>query len=182
MLLLAVLAPLLAGCGRDRSGVPEGEPLAVVRGAADKTLAQTRARVFADGPDGRHSEGTVDLAARTGTLVASAPGVGSVTVAVGGSAPGPLNRIEFTDPAAVVDMVRHAEQVDPFGGLLVRGAGTVRYDIRIRLPGQEPFFADAYVDSQGRLRRLTVPEDRKDHRVTDRETRLARLITVDLVF
>jgi hypothetical protein len=177
-------AALAAGaCGQDRGGAPEGSPAAVVHGAADKTLAVHRARVVVDGPDGRHSEGVVDLPARLGTLTFTAPGVASASFPIGSpppSLPAEFRRIEYTDPVAVIELVRHAEKIDPYGGLLVRGAGTVRYDVNIRLPGQEPFFADVYIDSGGRLRRLTVPEDRKDHRPKDRERRLQRLITVDL--
>jgi hypothetical protein len=172
----------LAGCGRDRGGAPEGRPIDVVRRSADTTLHAGSVQVFIDGPDGRHAQGTVDLAARSGTLTLTAPTTVAMTVPLGGSAPAPFDRIEYTDPAAAIDMVRHAEAVDPFGGLLVRGAGTVRYDVNIRLPGQLPFFADVYVDSHGRVRRLTLPDDRKDHRLTDKDVRLARLITIDLVF
>lgn len=183
-----VVSLVVAGCGRDRGGGPTGEPAAVVKGAADRSLAEHRVEVFIDGPDGRHVEGTVDLAARTGSLTLRAPGVAPSTSAMGAgdigaaAGPEPFRRVEYTDPAAVADLVRYAERVDPFGGLLVRGVGTIRYDIHIRPPGQAPFFADAYVDSQGRLRRLTVPEDRNDHRVTDREYRIARLITIDYVY
>jgi hypothetical protein len=172
----------IAACGQDRGGGPQGRPEAVVRASADTTLRQRSAHVFVDGPDGRHSEGTVDPAARTGTLTLTAPGLSATTITAGGTAPKPLDKAEYTDPLAVVDLVRHAQDVDPFGGLLVRGAGAVRYDVHIRPPGQQPFFADVYVDKQGRVRRLTVPEDRTDHRVKDNEYRLARLITVDLVY
>lgn len=179
---LLTVAILAGACGRDRGGAPEGTPIDVVRRSADLTLHTAAAEVFVDGPDGRHAQGTVDLAARSGSLTLSAPGQSPVTVGMGAAGPAGFDRIEYTDPAAAIDMIRHAEAVDPFGGLLVRGAGTIRYDVNIRLPGQLPFFADVYVDTHGRVRRLTVPENRRDHRVTDREVRLARLITIDLVF
>jgi hypothetical protein len=182
MAAAAVALAALAACGQDRGGGPQGSPEAVVRQSADTTLRQATAKVFIDGPDGRHSEGTLDPAARTGSLTLTAPGLAPLTIAVGGTGPKPLDKAEYTDPLAVVDLVRHAQDVDPFGGLLVRGAGAVRYDVHIAPPGAPRFFADVYVDKQGRVRRLTVPEDRSDHRVKDSEYRLARLITVDLVY
>lgn len=144
--------------------MPSGPPLDVVRRSADLTLSAGPAQVFVDGPDGRHSEGTL-----RGTMRRTGPSTG-------------VDRPEYTDPAAVLTLVRYAEHVDPFGGLLVRGAGTIRYDVNLHPPGQAPFFADVYVDSRGRIRRLTVPDDRGDHRVTDKEVRLARLITIDVVY
>lgn len=183
---LALAALVLVGaCGSEGgAAVPKGEPTHIVRGAADRTIAAGTAHVFIDGPDGRHSEGVVDLRTRTGTLKVKGADLPERTVPFGATdgLPDPYRRIEYTDPAAVAELVRHAETVDPFGGLSVRGVGAVRYDIHIRLPGQQPFFADAYIDAKGRLRRLTVAEARDDHRVTDREYRLARLITVDFVF
>jgi hypothetical protein len=180
-----VLLVVLAACGSDRGGVPKGTPAEVVQGSAPRTAAAGRARVIVDGPDGRHSEGVVDFAAGSGTLAVSAPGVPAVSVTVGATPPAlaaVLARPEYTDPGSVIALVRYADNIDPFGGLLVRGVGTVRYDVNLRPPGQRPFYADVYVDSQGRVRRLTVPDDRNDHRVTGTEARLARQITIDVVY
>ena len=173
--LLAV--GLLAGaCSKGGDSPP---PQAVVHGAA--TLSG-QARIYVDGPDGRHAEGDVDLGARTGSLTLTAPASPARTIGLGAAVPPPFDRPEYANPPAVLELVRYAERIDPFGGLLVRGTGAVRYDVHIRPPGQAPFFADVYVDRQGRLRRLTVPEDRNDHRVKDSEYRLARLITIDVVY
>lgn len=190
-LCLAVAAfALLAACGDgDGPAIPKGKPMDVVRNAADITRAAGSAAVFVDGPDGRHVEGTVELATGKGSLSLRGPELSAPKTDVAAGAipladtlPDSYRRIEYLDPAATVDLVRHVETVDPFGGLTVRGAGVIRYDITIRPPGEAPFFADAYVDAKGRLRRLTLAEDRKDHRVNDREYRLARLITIDIVF
>lgn len=188
-LVVAAFALLAACGGGDGPAVPTGEPMDIVRNAAERTRLAGRAQVFADGPDGRHVEGTVDLATGKGSLSLRGPELEAAntqatagTIPPAGALPDSYRRIEYLDPAATVDLVRHVETVDPFGGLTVRGAGVIRYDITIRPPGEDPFFADAYVDAKGRLRRLTVAEDRKDHRVNDREYRLARLITIDIVF
>jgi hypothetical protein len=182
ILAVLVLAPFLsAGCG-SRGGVPKGAPTQVVRASAARAMVAGTARLIVDGPDGRHSEGVVDLKDHAGTLTVSAPGFAASATMGGHVADRALDRPEYTDPLAVLELVRYATHVDPFGGLLVRGAGTVRYDVDIAQPGERPFYADVYVDPRGRVRRLTVPEDRADHRVTDRDVRLARQITIDVVF
>jgi hypothetical protein len=178
-----VLAPFLSGACGSRGGIPKGTPTEVVRASAAKAIGSGAARLIVDGPDGRHSEGVVDLAHHGGTLTVSAPGTAAASIRLGAHvADRALDRPEYTDPLAVLELVRYATHVDPFGGLLVRGVGTVRYDVDIAEPGGRPFYADVYVDPRGRVRRLTVPEDRADHRVTDRDVRLARQITIDVAF
>jgi hypothetical protein len=186
-LLPAVLAATVTtGCGRDRGGGPKGEPLAVVLGAADRSEREAKVHVYVDGPDGRKSEGMVDLAQGEGTMAVTPRGGSPIDVALGqpvpDAVPVELRRIEYTDPRAVVDLVRHVIDVDPYGGILVRGVGTIRYDVHIGLADGSRFYADVFVDSQNRLRRVNVPEDRADPRPAQRERRLPRLITVDFVY
>jgi hypothetical protein len=83
------------------------------------------------------------------------------------------------DPRAAVAMVRGASKVTVFGGLQVQETSTVRYDLRVdpqAAAAQAPagpkaeltalaaavdhtVRVDVYVDGEGRIRRLEVPED-----------------------
>jgi hypothetical protein len=83
------------------------------------------------------------------------------------------------DPRAAVALVRGASKVTVFGGLQVQQTSTIRYDLRVD-PQQAATLApagpqaelralaaavahtvrvDVYVDGEGRIRRLEVPED-----------------------
>ena len=155
---------MVAACGGDRSGGPKGAPSAVVRDAPDKTVATRRARVHAAGP-GVTSDGTVDFANRRSDVRVQGPQAATA---------GP----ELRDPVVVVDLVRSVAEIEPYGGAEVRGVSTIKYELEVDYQG-ERFFADVWIDGDGRIRRVLVPTDKaKDRPKRDDPDRLD-LITVD---
>jgi hypothetical protein len=159
LLLVALTA---AGCGSADDAGPRGEPVGVVRRAPDRTEAAGWARV-AGAASGVQSDGSVDL--RTG--------VPQVTVK-GHQAANPF----LTDPALAIDLVRGAVRVVTYGGVEVQGVGTIRFELDVDpvkaiagapaarrdrlakvLPPQKQFYADVYIDTQGRIRRVLLPAD-----------------------
>jgi hypothetical protein len=158
------LVALTAACGGDRSGGPRGEPSAVVRAAPDRTLEAGRASVYGAGP-GVVSEGTVDFGARQSDVQVKGPNAASAGV-------------ELRDPVVVVDMVRGFTDVEPYGGGEVRGASTIKYELGVEYEGRR-FFADVWVDSVGRIRRVLVPTDKSKPRPTRDDPDRLDLITVD---
>jgi predicted small lipoprotein YifL len=90
-----------------------------------------------------------------------------------------LPRLRSGDVRAAVDLVRGFTDIDVFGGLQVQEASTIRYDLSIdpSLAAQRaapatapritelakattsPVRVDVYVDRDGRIRRLEVPEE-----------------------
>lgn len=169
---VVALAAVLVACGGDRSGGPRGEPSAVVGAAPDKTVAAARASVSGAGP-GVVAEGTVDFVAGTSKVRVEGP-------KAAGAGP------ELRDPVRVVDLVRGAVEVDPYGGAEVRGASTIRYELEVD-PGRaqvegfgsEPFFADVWIDSDGRIRRVLLPTDKSKPRPAGHDPERLDLITVD---
>ncbi|MDQ1375610.1 MAG: hypothetical protein QOJ09_2948 [Actinomycetota bacterium] len=84
----------------------------------------------------------------------------------------------LTDPALAIDLVRGAVRVVTYGGVEVTGVGTIRYELDVDpakavaaapaarrdrlagvLPASKPFYADVYIDTQGRIRRVLLPAD-----------------------
>lgn len=184
MLALAALTSLSAvACGDDRSGGPTGRPVDVVLGAPAITLRQGTARVAVDTPTGT----------ATGTI--TFPLAARMTARGTGTAP------ELSDPILAVDFVRGAVDVVPYGGGEVRGASTIRYSFDVDLDvaaahatdeehraaitavraaiGRPTFYADVWVDSAGRIRRVQVPLDKRDKRPGYRQAVLEKLVTVD---
>ena len=176
-LTLVITALTLAGCGSEDGAGPRGEPAAVLERAPAVTLAEGRARVLGAGP-GMESNGSVDL--RTGRAQVTVEGAGD---------PSPF----LTDPTLALDLVRGVVAIDPFGGLQARGVGTIMYEVdvdpakalaatppdrRARLAAVLPstrFYADVFVDTQGRIRRvqlpvdLTTPRQYGDSKITNEE-------------
>ena len=160
-LTLVITALTLAACGSEDGAGPRGKPAAVLDRAPDVTWAAGGAQVLAAGP-AMESTGSVDL--RTGTAKMTVKGVGVAS---------PF----LTDPALALDVVRGVVEIDPFGGLQARGVGTIMYEVdvdpakalaatpaarRERLAAVLPakrFYADVFVDSQGRIRRVLLPVD-----------------------
>ena len=181
----ALLLVLLAGCGAGTEG-PRGRPEAVVGAAPDRTFEQATVRVEAAAPDAS-SAGTV----RLGDAEARLRPVG----------PSPAGTYpELDQPLAVLDLVRGATDVVPYGGTAVRGASSFRYETMIhvdrallRTPeprraalraladrlGAPAFYADVWVDGRGRIRRVQVPVDKTTQRPGARDRRIPRLVTVD---
>lgn len=183
----AVLVLALGGvaCGTDRTGGPRGEPQAVVDSAADRTIAARGAAFDATAPDAeRKGQVMFDAAAD-----ASGDGTGKAE-----------EHPELVDPASVVDLVRGALSSVAYGGAAVRGASTFRYETVInveravaetpatgrarmeafaRALGAPAFYADVWIDADGRLRRIQVPVEKTTERPPDRAKVLPRLVTVD---
>lgn len=186
-LVLAVGAvALVPACGSERTGGPRGAPEAVVRGAPDRTFAQRRARVEAAAPDAG-SRGAVRFDRPQPLLPVTPPGAPAYP--------------ELTRPLGLVDLVRGAFRVVSYGGVEVRGVSTFRYEVLVnveraveaapgdrrgdvegflRALGRAPFYADVWIDAQGRVRRIQVPVDKTTRRPATRDRRPPRLITVDL--
>ena len=104
-------------------------------------------------------------------------------------------------PLSVVDLVRGAVEVVSYGGTAVREASTFRYEIVIDVEaavratpegrkaavrhladrlGAAAFYADVWVDGEGRIRRVQLPVDKTVQRPGNRDRSRPRLITVDL--
>ena len=180
---LLALSLAAAACGRDRSGGPKGAPDDVVHAAPDITTHQRSARVTVDTP----------TATSAGTIVF--PTTQQVRVNGAGASE------ELGDPVSVLDLVRGAVDIVPYGGAEVRGASTIRYSFDVDLDvaalhaptaaararieqakaalGRPTFYADVWVDSAGRVRRVQVPVDRRDKRPGYKDVVLERLVTVD---
>jgi len=101
----------------------------------------------------------------------------------------------------LVDLVRGALEVVSYGGTAVREASTFRYETVIDVeaavratPGarraavraladrlrSSAFYADVWVDGEGRIRRVQVPVEKTTKRPGNRDRSKPRLITVDL--
>jgi hypothetical protein len=174
VVLSLAAAVALAGCGDDRSGGPKGDPTALLSQAPDRTVAAGRAKVAVATP-AAVADGTVDFAS------------GQATMSV---KPATAREPELTNPAVALDVVRAMASVDPYGGAEVRGASTIKYELDIapsaeliaKLGGglrADTFYADVFIDSQGRIRRVTLPIDLNERRPSDRHEILAKLITID---
>ncbi len=191
---IATLAPLMSalvvalvasGCGSSGPVAASAEPDVVVRSSPDRTFQAVTARVEAAAPDAT-SKGQVRFDGAGQRLRLAGRGAGKAYP-------------ELEEPRAVVDLVRGATMVEPYGGAAVRGASTFRYQILIdtekavaasppsrqadirafveRLGGGV-FYADVWIDGEGRLRRVQLPLEKTARRPVRREA--PRLITVDL--
>jgi hypothetical protein len=165
---------VLAACGADRTGGPRGDPTAVVGKAPDLTVAARTARVVVATPNAK-ADGTIDFGTAQATmrvrpLTASGPAL--------------------TKPALAIDVVRAAVSVRSYGGQEVQGASTIKYEVDVapsaalasQLGGglrRETFYADVFVDSQGRVRRVVIPLDLNERRPSDTHVILAKLVTID---
>ncbi len=181
-----LLLPTLAVCG-GRTAASTGAPEAVVRAAPDRTLEEVTARVEAAAPDAS-SAGRLRLSDAGARLRPSGRGQGH-------------DYAELNQPLAVVDLVRGASDVVSYGGTAVRGVSTFRYETLIDVdravrstpePRREAlrafadrlsaraFYADVWVDGQGRIRRVQLPVEKTAQRPGQRDRRRPRLVTVDL--
>ena len=175
LVAIAVAVALIGACGDDRTGGPTGDPTTIVGKAPDSTVAAGAAKVLIATPSGRAS-GTVDFA------------TGQARVRL---APADAPRPPLIDkPALALDVVRAAASVEPYGGSEVQGASTIRYELDIAPPPGlveqlggdlrgDTFYADVYIDSQYRIRRVTIPLDLNERRPSRTNRILAKLITVD---
>jgi hypothetical protein len=173
--LFVGLLTLLAGCGGDRTGGPQGDAASVVGKAPDTTLAARRAKAFV-ATSSATATGTVDLVTHTATMQV---------------APAGASQAEFLDPAVAIDVVRNAVKIDVFGGAEVRGASTIRYELDVaptpdllqrlgRTLKGDTFYADVFIDAQFRIRRVIIPINLDERRPSDTHQILAKRVTIDL--
>jgi hypothetical protein len=177
LITATLVAFVLAGCGSEDGAGPRGSAQTVVGRAPEVTEAAGRAKVASFAP-ARQGDGTIDL--RTGVARVAQKGPGAANPFIG-------------DPALAIDVVRGAVRIDTFGGVGVQGVGTMMYEIDVdpakalaaapparrerlatALPAT-PFYADVFIDTQGRIRRvllpvdLTVPRQYGDSKITNQE-------------
>ena len=118
---------LTASCGDGEPRVPTGEPLSVVRAAADRTIAAGPLTVVVESPR-QHVEASIDLAGDEGPVEIRARAL------------------------EALELARSASEATPYGGQQVRGASTMRYEIET----EEGAEADIWIDVEGRARRVQL--------------------------
>ena len=186
--LLFTVALVTSACGTDRSGGPRGEPQAVVDASPDRTLTARSAGFEASAPS----------AIRAGRV--SFDDAGEVIAET--SARNVAQHPELQDPRSMVDLIRGALAAESYGGAAVRGASTFRYETVINveravaetppagrarmeafaeLLGSPAFYADVWIDGEGRLRRIQLPLEKTTERPEARSKRIPQLVTVDFV-
>ena len=152
-LALLAFGLLFAACADVEPRVPDGEPLEVVRDAAERTTDGGVVEVFVSRPDGS-LEGEVDLAR--------------------GSGPPDVRE----QAAAALERLAQATEAVPYGGQQVRGAATMRYEVTTA--GAE---IDVWVDGSGRARRVQMPDGEPGQSPPPtQENGVPALVTVDFVF
>ena len=185
VLLVPGLLAVLTACGSSAGGSGR-TPEAAVRSAPDRTLAEATAQVEAAAPDAS-SAGRVRLALAEVQLQPTGPGAGK-------------EYPELRNPLGVVDLVRGALEVVSYGGTAVRDEATFRYETVIDVEqavratpedrkaavrafadrlGATAFYADVWVDDEGRLRRVQLPVEKTTQRPATRDRSRPRLVTVD---
>lgn len=165
----------LTGCGKDRTGGPKGTPEAVVTGATAATLGAGRADVEAATAD-TTSTGWVDFTQRQAhvTLAGRDPNGAPVLL---------------REPLLAVELLRGAIKIEEYGGAEVRGASTIRYQFEVDphrtqlgplVAGlrRATFFADAWIDSAGRVRQVLVPQNINETRPVRNSGRVPAVVTV----
>ncbi len=106
-----------------------------------------------------------------------------------------------TEPAAVLDLLRGVVKVTSFGGAEVQGIGTKRYEVDIdlakaiaatpverradlhvldgKLGKDQALWADVFVDTHGRVRRVLLPVHTSMIRPYGDDDRIPQLVSVD---
>jgi len=166
---------------------PTAHPDKVVRAAPGITFALGTARVVGAAPG----------ITATGSVV-FATGADKLEVA------GPLKTeapFGVTEPVAVLDLLRGVVKVSSYGGAEVQGVGTKRYGVDIdlakaieatpaerradlhvlegKLGKDKELWADVFVDSQGRIRRVLLPVRTSMIRPYGGDDRIPQLVSVD---
>lgn len=186
--LAFTMALVTVACGADRSGGPRGEPQAVVDASPDRTLTAASAEFEASAPG----------AVRAGRVAFD--DAGGVTAET--RARNTDQHAELQDPRSMVDLIRGAIAAESYGGASVRGVSTFRYEAVVnveravtetptagrarmeafaRLLGSPAFYADVWVDGDGRLRRIQLPLEKTTERPEARSKRIPQYVTVDFV-
>jgi hypothetical protein len=188
--LLVVVATLATACGGSGKGDPgpTGEPAAVVAAAPDITLSAGTARVVGAAP-GINATGTVRFGDAEPTLTRAG---------ADRDKPAPFGVLE---PIAVLDLLRGVVSVDPYGGAQVQGIGTKRYELDIdlakailatpaarrgelldldgRLGSDNRVWADVFIDSAGRVRRVLLPVRAASDRPYGDDKNIPQLVSGD---
>ena len=134
--------------------MPTGDPLTVVRAAPEATAAAGPVTVFVSGPK-RSLEGRINLATAEG--------------------PAPVRERAET----VLALLGRATKAVPYGGQQIRGASTMRYEVTT----QEGTGIDAWIDVEGRARRVEVPDALPGASPAPTQPNgLPALVTVDFVY
>lgn len=182
----AVALLALVACGKGDPG-PEDSPIAVVRAAPDTTVGAGSARVSTTGPYVQ-ATGTVTFVSGRDTMALT----GRNTQAV----PWGVN-----EPVAALDLLRGVIDVFAYGGAQVQGIGTKRYelvldldkamaatpaarqaDLRLldgRIGDDGEVWADVFVDSAGRVRRILLPVATESERPHGDSKRIPQLVSID---
>lgn len=183
-MLLTAAAGACVGGGQPG---PTAHPDKVVRNAPDITLAVGTSRVVGAAP-GVTASGVVTFAT----------GEDQLDVRGRHTADPPFG---VTEPAAVLDLLRGVVRVKSFGGAEVQGIGTKRYEVDIdlakaiaatpaerradlhildgRLGKDDELWADVFVDSRGRVRRVLLPVHTSMIRPYGADDRIPQLVSVD---
>jgi hypothetical protein len=189
----AVVAALGGACFGGGQPGPTAHPDAVIRSAPRLTVAARTARVVGAAP----GLGGAPPVTATGT-VTFATGVARLDVV-----PPPKNKPPFgvTEPMAVLDLLRGVVHVRSFGGAEVQGIGTKRYEVDVdlakaiaaapaerrseletlqgKLGSDDELWADVFVDSHGRVRRVLLPVHTDMIRPYGADQTIPQLVSVD---
>ncbi len=167
---------------------PTAHPDTVVRKAPDITFATGAARVVGAAPGPVTATGSVDFATGADRLDVQPPQKSTPPFGV-------------TEPAAVLDLLRGAVKVTSYGGAEVQGIGTKRYEVDIdlgkaiaatpaerradlhtldgRLGDDDALWADVFVDTHGRVRRVLLPVRTSMVRPYGDDDRIPQMVSVD---
>lgn len=208
---VVVASAATVGCAGDRTGGLREAPAAVVAAAPDKTLAAGLATVVA-AVRATTVEATVDLKTGQGEGRVSGPELPRQDAAVrldyraayeaGAAAATPDAEVARAapqellgpglqpgNPVVVLDLVRAASKVEPYGGVSLRGVATQRYSLEIdgsRLrgvtaPDLAVVVAEVWIDDGGRLRRVQLSNDLRARTTTTERTGLFPVTIVDFI-
>jgi hypothetical protein len=183
---LAIALCVLAACSKGDPG-PSASPDVVVRAAPDATIASETAKVSATGPYAQAS-GTVTFATGTDTMTLTGRNTTNVPWGV-------------EQPVAALDLLRGVVDVFAYGGAQVQGIGTKRYELVLnldkalaatpaarradlqllegKLGDDDEVWADVFVDSTGRVRRVLIPVKLDSERPHGDSKLIPQLVSVD---
>ena len=185
MLSLLLVGPRRVRARRART---DGASEPVVDNAADATMATGTARVTTTGP--------YVAGERNGRRSKRAPMISTISGRCKDNPP-----LGVTQPAAVLDLLRGVVNVRSYGGAEVQGIGTKRYEVDFdlrkaiaatpaarradlqlldgKLGDDGELWADVFVDSAGRVRRILLPVQHREDRPYGDDKRIPQLVSVD---
>lgn len=177
-----------AACSGGDAG-PTGLPTDVIHRTPDVTMAGKTATVIGAAP-GFEATGTVDFVTGADDLKVKESGRYGDPISFG-----------VVEPAAALDLIRGATNIEAYGGSEVQGIGTKRYQIDIdlekaiaatpparhadliglrgKIGPNDTIWADVFVDRQGRVRRILYPVRVKEGRPYRDDDRIPKMVSVD---